>query len=231
MAHWNPEAWIAAMDGRLDPFRRLLLDGFLTSLLADWAGGRAIDLGCGEGAASRSLAERGWSITGLDLDPHLLRVARRRGGGVHYVRGNAAELPFGGACCDLVLSKLTSVAISDYASFVREAARVLRPGGRLVDVITHPCFTTFTGSRSRPNDYLRRTRRKIAFHFPGGARIGAVRNFHRPLETYVAAITDAGLNLERMHEPPAPRELVSSTTWRRVPFRGPPFLILVGRKP
>ena len=99
------------------------------------AGERVLDLGCGPGRHAAALARRGARVVGLDLSLPLLCAARRRGAGP-LVRGDMRQLPFGTAAFDIVLNLFTSFGYfesdEEHRVVVREAARVLRPGGRFV---------------------------------------------------------------------------------------------------
>jgi ubiquinone/menaquinone biosynthesis C-methylase UbiE len=128
----SADAYIAFQDAG-DPNRTLLLDPIMLDLCGDVRGQRALDLGCGEGRFCRMLAERGATVTGIDPIAAMTSAARARGDASHhYVRTGAEALPFADASFDLAISYITLVDIFDYASAIREAARVLRPGGRFV---------------------------------------------------------------------------------------------------
>lgn len=100
-------------------------------------GARWLDVGCGPGRHLRQIARAGAEPTGLDLSPELLAEARRvRGddGGVWpLVRGDMRSLPFRGGHFDVATSLFTSFGYfpdeADDLRALREAARVLRPGG------------------------------------------------------------------------------------------------------
>lgn len=65
--------------------------------------GRALDVGCGRGAHTLELAERGWDATGIDNVPLALERARRRGGSATFVLGDATTLDGVGTGFELVL--------------------------------------------------------------------------------------------------------------------------------
>ncbi|HET7847954.1 MAG TPA: methyltransferase domain-containing protein [Pseudolabrys sp.] len=99
------------------------------------AGMHVLDLGCGVGGASRYLAALGCRVTGIDLTPEFIDVARTLTERCHladridYRVGNALDLPFADASFDHVWSHNVTMNIQDKAGFVGEAARVLKPGG------------------------------------------------------------------------------------------------------
>lgn len=97
------------------------------------AGDRVLDVACGTGVLTRAAAERAGEgrVTGLDVNPGMLFVARRRGAGIEWREGAAEALPFGDGEYDVVLSQFGLMFFEDRERALREMSRVLRPGGRL----------------------------------------------------------------------------------------------------
>jgi SAM-dependent methyltransferase len=98
-------------------------------------GDSLLDVACGTGNASIPAARMGAKVTGLDLTPRLLDIARERaaeaGVEVEWVEGDAEELPFEDASFDAVISVFGAMFAPDQRKAAAELARVLRPGGRL----------------------------------------------------------------------------------------------------
>lgn len=99
---------------------------------------RVLDIGCGLGGPARRLAkEFGCRVTGLDLTPEYIEVAKllagRTGlkGRANFVQGDACDLPFEDSHFDAAWSQHAAMNIPDKAKLYAEAARVLKPGGRL----------------------------------------------------------------------------------------------------
>ena len=95
---------------------------------------RVLDVGCGAGHTALAFAERAASVVALDLTPAMLEQARQlaaeRGlANVRFEQGNAARLPFPDASFEVVTSRLAAHHVAEPAAMVREAARVLVPGG------------------------------------------------------------------------------------------------------
>lgn len=100
---------------------------------------RVLDLGCGLGGPARRLAKVfACRVTGLDLTPEYVEVANllaeRTGlkGRIAFIQGDALDTPFEDASFNTVWSQHAAMNIADKAKLYGEAARVLKPGGRLV---------------------------------------------------------------------------------------------------
>jgi SAM-dependent methyltransferase len=94
-----------------------------------------LDIACGPGNATIPAAKRGANVTGLDLVPELLEKGRRwateAGVEIGWVEGDAEQLPFEDESFDVVISTAGIMFAPDQRRAALEAARVLRPGGRI----------------------------------------------------------------------------------------------------
>jgi ubiquinone/menaquinone biosynthesis C-methylase UbiE len=108
--------------------------------LGDVTGLRVLELGCGAGQWSRSLAREACRLVGLDLSDAQLDAARRAMGAIPYplVQGAAEQLPFATGSFDLVFCDHGGLSWAPPDVAVPEAARVLRQRGRLVFTVTSP---------------------------------------------------------------------------------------------
>jgi ubiquinone/menaquinone biosynthesis C-methylase UbiE len=100
------------------------------------AGERVLDVACGTGNTALAARARGAEVTGLDLTPELLAVARGREaaeglGGIVWREGDAENMPFGDASFDVVVSSCGLMFAPDQQRVAEEVARVTKPGGRI----------------------------------------------------------------------------------------------------
>ncbi|HUG64236.1 MAG TPA: class I SAM-dependent methyltransferase [Gaiellaceae bacterium] len=189
-------------------------------------GRRTLDLGCGEGRLSRDLTTLGHSMVALDASPTMVAAAKEADPELEVVLADAAALPFEDEQFDLVVAFMSLQDIDDFEGAIREAARVLVPGGRLCLAIVHPFNSAgrFEGDDADSpfvieGSYLGR------FHYSdhidrGGLEITFVSE-HRPLHAYVNALADAGLLVERLRETDVPDSAVTrsrSRRWQRLPL-------------
>ena len=106
-------------------------------LLGDVRGLRIVDYGCGSGANSVLLANRGARVSGIDISPDLVTLARRRmaingrADGASFLVCSGYDLPFADGSIDIVFG-IAILHHLDLLKASREIARVLRPGGRAI---------------------------------------------------------------------------------------------------
>lgn len=111
--------------------------------LFDADGGRVLDIGCGPGVMARCIAERGCTFCGVDPSEAMLRICRDRFSDdprISFVLAEAAATGLPDDAFDAVLCMGVIDMVDDQMAALREAARVLRPGGSLI--------ITFTNARS-----------------------------------------------------------------------------------
>jgi 2-polyprenyl-3-methyl-5-hydroxy-6-metoxy-1,4-benzoquinol methylase len=109
--------------------------------LGDLAGCHALDAGCGEGYLARILAGRGARVTGVDISPRLIGVARRKdpGGTIDYRVADLSKwCPDLDGRFDVVGIYLALNDVADSGGFTTTVARALKPGGRAVLALNNP---------------------------------------------------------------------------------------------
>lgn len=116
---------------------------FAAMLAEDGAGTRVLDMGCGGGHMSFAAAPFVREVVAYDLSPEMLMVVAGAAGerGFHNLlteQGEAEALPFEDASFDWVVSRFSAHHWADWRAGLREAHRVMRPGGRgvFIDVVS-----------------------------------------------------------------------------------------------
>jgi demethylmenaquinone methyltransferase/2-methoxy-6-polyprenyl-1,4-benzoquinol methylase len=95
-------------------------------------GSRALDVATGTGDLAIALRERGADVVGVDFAEKMLEIARRKAPEIDFRTGNALALEFGDDSFDAATVGFGARNFSDLDQGLREMARVVRPGGRVV---------------------------------------------------------------------------------------------------
>jgi SAM-dependent methyltransferase len=113
-------------------------NGRLVAEVADLTPGRALDVGCGEGADAIWLARRGWTVTAIDISDVAVRRARQAadlaGAAVEWVSGDALQTPFPARSFDLVSLQYPALPKAAGDAAVRTLLDTVRPRGLLLAV-------------------------------------------------------------------------------------------------
>ena len=189
-------------------------------------GRRTLDLGCGEGRLSRDLKQLGHSMVAVDASPTMLAAAREADPELETHLADAADLPFDDSAFDLVVAFMSLQDIDDFECAIREAGRVLVPGGRLCVAVVHPLNSAgrFVGDEADSlfvveGSYLNRSYYEDRI-VCDGLEMTFVSE-HRPIQAYVDALAGAGLLLERLRETDVPDSAIRrprSRRWQRIPL-------------
>ncbi len=139
------EALAESYDARIDekPHNAYYDRPNTLALLPDVTGRDVLDAACGPGKYAELLLARGALVTGFDLSPKMVELARARNvdRGEFFVHDLTDPLTdFADASFDVVLCALALHYLPDWTSAVREFHRLLRPGGCVVLSVEHPFF-------------------------------------------------------------------------------------------
>jgi SAM-dependent methyltransferase len=189
-------------------------------------GRRTLDIGCGEGRLPRDLKALGHEVVGVDGSPTMVDHAREADPAMNIHLADAARLPFPDGFADLAVAFMSLDDIDDAAGAVREAARVLEPGGRFCLAIIHPFGSVgvFDGYEADApfvieGSYLDPRRYRDTVERDGFTV--TFESAHRPLGWYFDALGSAGFLVERLREVPVPDSAVEAPRhrrWQRVPL-------------
>jgi len=140
-AHWDRRAAHFDEDfghAIATPAERAAWDRILALVVPKGRPLDALDVGCGTGFLALELAARGHRVTGVDLAPAMLDLARSKaaaqGLAVRFESADAENLPFPAASFDFVISRHVLWTLPHPTAAIDDWMRVLRPGGRLAIV-------------------------------------------------------------------------------------------------
>ena len=224
------ESWADFVREGKDSYREEMNNPAFFSLLGNVRGERILDLACGEGSNTRTLAKKGARVVGVDFSKRMIDLARQEEktdklGIKYYVSDAACLREFQNDQFDSVTCFMALMDIEDYEEAVREVARVLKKSGRFIFSITHPCFewgiVTANGQHVGDWKYEQGTEnspQRKALYFEVRRYFGILRcentwdmqrllkpfqttSFHRTLTDYFRALYDGGLLVRRLVEP------------------------------
>jgi SAM-dependent methyltransferase len=204
--------YAAAFDEVDDPASTALLD-----LLGPVAGLRVLDIASGHGRITRELARRGADVVGIDISARLIAKAvaaeRDQPLGIRYINADVTAAPtdlgaatFGAATFDAVTCNFGLSDIDNLDAAAAAVSGALKPAGRFVFAILHPCFpgaADVASSWPATGSYYDEGR------WTADAALSSLRrqvgSNHRMLSTYLNAFRRHDLWLDHVREP-APEE-------------------------
>lgn len=175
-------------------------------VLGDVAGLDVVELGCGTAYFAAWLARQGARPVGVDVTPAQLDTARRMqeetGLVFPLVEANAEDVPLPDASFDLAVSEYGASLWCDPARWVPEAARLLRPGGRLVfltnSMLSMLCVPSGPGPATQTLQRPQRGMYGITWDHEDGLE------FHIGHGEWIDLLRHAGFDVERLAELYAP---------------------------
>jgi ubiquinone/menaquinone biosynthesis C-methylase UbiE len=175
-----------------------------------------LDLACGEGYNTRILALKGAKVTGIDYSRKLINLAkkseREQPLGIRYVWKDASHLKGLADCTfDLVTCFMALHDIEDYESAVAEVVRVLKPRGRFVFSVAHPCFEDMTVNGVKINAserYFGRFEYVVEWNMDRLTKHFRTISFPRTLTDYSRVLARNRLLISRLVEPRPTREVM-----------------------
>ena len=210
---WNRmgEEWIQLV--QISEHRTQFVIPHMLNKLQDVAGKNVLDLGCGEGGYARALARRGALVTAVDCNEAALAYSAQRTLEedlpiCHFIRNSNDLDGFVDNSSDIVLCSMMLMDCGDLEGTLREAARVLKPGGSLFASVLHPCFDgeheTGIGRQGKGLDrqvVVKNYFEPSVWDAPLYKGVTPVRWHHRTLEEYMRAFLQAGFALVDLEEP------------------------------
>lgn len=223
-AHWAAVAdqWIAWANTPGHDAFWAYREGFVNYLGA--GRGRALEIGCGEGRISREARALGYHVTATDAVAAMVDAASAAQSADAYAVASAGALPFADGEFDLVIAYNVLMDVDDLPAALKEARRMLKPGGTLFISIVHPFhdrgrfadpsadapFVVEGTYYGREHFDAQESRNGLSMHFAG---------WSLPLEDYMAALEAAGLAIVSLREPrPDAAGAGPLRQWSRMPM-------------
>lgn len=248
----NAEAWDRKM-GAGGGWQTTVMAPVIEQMLAIQPGERVLDIACGNGLFSRHLAELGAYVVAADFSPRLIELAKARTtehtAQIEYHVADATDegqllalagqegRAFDAAVCQNALMDMPAIE-----PLFRAVAKLLKPGGRFVFTVMHPCFNgqdvvllaEMTGYDTEPHysikvsSYLSsRTTRGLAILEQPEQQY----YWHRPLHEIFNAAFSAGLVMDRIEEPRIAATTPTTSPFNWANYDMPPLLFARLRLP
>jgi SAM-dependent methyltransferase len=217
----NAEAWDTRIGGG-GGWQSTLIAPMVERMLGIQSGERVLDIACGNGQFSRRLAELGVSVVASDFSPKLIELAKKRTTensdkiAYHVVDATdeAALMALGEAAsfdagvCNNALMDMPAIE-----PLFRAVSKLLKPDGRFVFSIMHPCFNGLSIAKmaelpdyDQDPTYSIKVSRYLSAEVTKGLAISSqpVQQYywHRPLHTLLNSAFNNGLVMDRIEEPP-----------------------------
>jgi len=214
----NAEFWDQRMAEGNDFFNMLVWPA-VEKLLRPAAGERLLDVACGNGLTSRRLAHAGARVAAFDFSEAMIQLAKKRGNlaNIDYrvidVTNREALLDLGVAAFDGALCNMALMDIAEIDPLMTTMASLLRPGGRFVFSVLHPCFnnpaTIQMGElEDRAGNFVTTYSVKISRYLTPYTQVGLAMHeqpvphlyFHRPLRVLLGPALETGLVMDAIEE-------------------------------
>ena len=231
---WNSNA--AFWDQRMaegNDFFNILLWPAVERLLQPTMGERLLDVACGNGLTSRRLALAQAQVTAFDFSEAMIDLARKKQRSglpeIDYrvidATDRQALLALGAGSFEGALCNMALMDMAEIDPLMSALASLLRPGGRFVFSVLHPCFNNPAAIQmgeleDRAGDFVTTYSVKIARYLTPFSQVGLAMHqqpvphlyFHRPLGSLLAPALQAGLVLDAFEERAFPPESTGGVT-------------------
>lgn len=227
-----------------DSYQKQVVLPHLERLLQLKQGETLLDFMCGSGFFAHEFALKGLNVSGADISPELVAIAKRRAAkNEKYIVAPSDNITYADRSFDRVLIVLALQNIQNIEGTILECQRVLKPTGTLHIVLNHPAFRIPEHSswefdekanvQFRAIDkYMSETRSEIRMH-PGAQNTEVTLSFHRPLQVYMKTLRKFDFALTGLEEwishkksESGPRASIENTARKEFPL----FMYLEAKK-
>ncbi len=207
---WNRVArdWDIQVGDEGDSNRILNSDPVLWKFAGNVEGLAVLDAGCGTGYLSRKLHKKGAKVIGVDFSSKMIEVARSKAQAIDFRVDSCSDLrTVPDASVDLVIANYVLMDTPDLEGAMKSFNRVLKTGGFVIAVFSHPCFPQGQARASVNEGSMQYNwsfpyfDQKQCIDPPWGHFKSEFIWFHRPLSDYFKAFKAAGFSLVDFEEP------------------------------
>lgn len=192
VANWYHEH----VSENVDTYHEKVIKPNLLRVLGDVRGKHVLDVACGQGFFSRALASASARVTGIDIAPQLIALAKKQGSAdISYLVASADRIPLPDESFDAAICVLALQNIKNLSGTLAQVASLLKQGGMFAIVLNHPAFRIPRHSEwgfdpdadiqfRRVDSYLSESAHEIRMH-PGSAPDVITMSYHRSLQLYM----------------------------------------------
>ena len=227
----NADFWDERM-GEGNAFHKILIEPTQLRLLSLESGDRVLDIACGNGQFARKMASLGADVIAVDAAPRMIENARRRTPAesefaerLHYgvvdATNEAAMLKLGIGDFDATVCTMALMDIASIEPVAAAVKRLLKPSGRFIFSVMHPCFNSTEGftqimeREEKDGELLERVSVRVSRYIEphthkGLAMVGQPvpqNYFHRPLSALLGVFFKAGFIVDALEEAVFPRNV------------------------
>jgi 2-polyprenyl-3-methyl-5-hydroxy-6-metoxy-1,4-benzoquinol methylase len=202
IAAWStlPDHLIGGFGEEGDLVRKHMLNPAIFTLLGDIRDMVILDAGCGQGYLARLLSRQGAHVTGLEPADALVAYAQKREQdealGITYIQADLSSWTPIPNTFDHVIANMVLMDILDYLPALANCVTALKPAGRLILSILHPCFEE-SGAAWKDKRYV-----ATSDYFEEKLIKQSYGHFiHRSLSSYLNAIIHTGCTIREVREP------------------------------
>jgi ubiquinone/menaquinone biosynthesis C-methylase UbiE len=228
-----------------DTYHEKVIKPNLLRVVGDVKGKHVLDLACGEGFFSRALLDAGARVTGVDIAPELIAIAKKLGpAGITYLAAPASRIPLPDSSFDAAICVLALQNIKDLSGTMAQVSHLLKKNGAFIVILNHPSFRILRYSQwgfdadtsvqfRRIDRYLSESSYAVRMH-PGSKPDVTTLSYHRPLQLYMKELSKHGFVLTGLEEwishrvsEKGPRAAAEDRARKEFPL----FLMLNARRP
>ncbi len=237
----NVATWYDDVVNDSDSYQAKVILPNVVRIVAPEKGKKILDLACGQGFFSHAFSGAGAQVTGVDISPELISIAKKHASHNEEFYAFPADnlTKFQDKSFDTVVCVLAIQNIERMNEVFREVSRVLKEKGRFVLVLNHPAFRipgkTAWGYDEKANaqyrrvdEYIAESRAAIEMH-PGKDQNQDKKeltySFHRPLQAYSKSLANSKFAILRLEEwmshkesEKGPRKTAEDKSRREIPM-------------